>query len=92
MAKRSILKALVQDTDMLRVVAVLLAKDGRVINVAQTHVSDASGVSDIANEATVVSTDWYDAFGRRIAIPVTGLVIRLDRMSDDSVIVSKVIL
>lgn len=85
-------ESLVQDTDMLRVVAVLLAKDGRVINVAQTHVSGASGVSDIANEATVISTDWYDVFGRRIAIPVTGLVIRLDRMSDDSVRVSKVIL
>lgn len=69
-----------------------MAKDGRVINVAQTQVSDASGVSDIANDATVISTDWYDAFGRRIAIPASGLVIRLDRMSDDSVRVSKVIL
>lgn len=55
------------------------------------NITELAGVDDIeSDDATVVSTDYYDLMGRRISSPVSGtVVIEKSVMSDGTVRVTK---
>lgn len=84
-------KNLVQDKNKLRVVAVVIDKvNGRVLNSAQCAVSSENGVETIESvPADVVSIDYYDLAGRRVADTTEGIVIKVVRFSDGTSLTSK---
>ena len=80
-------------TDNLVVNAFVINKDnGRIVNANKVRVSDPASVDAIESAASVISTEYFDITGRRVAEPANGLFIKSEKMSDGSVRSSKVML
>ena len=80
-------ESLVQDKDKLAVVALLVAPDGTVVNVAKAPAggSSASALDSLPaeNSSPIVAVEYWSLDGRRLgAAPASGLCIRLSRHAD----------
>lgn len=84
---------LVEDPTKIRCVAILLDHRGAAVNCAKSPYIGTSGIGTVElPEADVVSTTYVDLQGRTIARPQTGqIVIRLDRLSNGTVLPSKIV-
>lgn len=84
-------KSVVQDKNALRVVAILINKDGKAANAAENKVpgynyvkpGGGSGVSETESFAEVVPVGYYDINGRQLTNPTSGVIIV--KYSDGSV-------
>lgn len=85
-------ESLIQDRMKLDAVVMLLDKEGRVVNAAKAHVEEPSGVSSVAVDsgARVTGSEIYDFSGQRMSDGV-GFCIRVDRLSDGTQRVEKVV-
>ena len=87
-------KPLVHNPDCLRVVAVLLDPDSHEVFDCRSsaYPRATGGVGDLASDAEVVETAYFDLHGRRIDMPAPGAVCICRRvMSDGRVLTSKII-
>lgn len=85
---------LVHDKDKLSVVAILLDKQGGVVNAAQAPAGSNSAVSiasAILSDRPVIATEYYDLSGRLLKSPQTGVNIRLELHSDGTTTATKLI-
>lgn len=83
--------ALVSDRSKLRVVAIVTENGDGVANAAVASVMLDSGIADI-NDAGVVSTEYRDLCGNPVMNPGSGIYVRIDKLSDGSIAVTKVAL
>lgn len=89
-------ESLVQDKDKLAVVALLVAPDGTVVNVAKAPAggSSASALDALpaGNTSPIVGVEYWSLDGRRlVAAPASGLCIRLSRHADGTLTVDKLL-
>lgn len=76
---------IIPDTGALRCVAILLTSDGKFVNCNKSGYIGLSGIKDMSSaSAGILSSEWYDLQGRRLSAPVSGMNIRIDRLSDGS--------
>lgn len=91
---------LVQNRDAMRVIACVIDRaTGNVLNSAQCRIGSGMDsddeyvagvpVADVVSE--LVSSEYYDLRGVRVAAPVKGLYIRVDHYSDGSAKSSKIL-
>jgi hypothetical protein len=76
---------LIQNKDMLHVVAIVVEKStGKVLNAAKAKVG-SSAVNEITDEnKEVVSTTYYDLTGRLVTNPNSGIYVKVVRYTDGS--------
>lgn len=78
-------KGLVVSSDKLRAVAAVVnSSTGEIINCNESKVSDVSGTERI-EASEIVSTEFYDLYGRKINNPQNGLCIEVVRYSNGSI-------
>lgn len=76
----------IQDRSQLIVVAFVANPDGTIVNANKFCFPGAAGVQGVDSEdATVVSTVYYDLTGRKVANPDHGIYIRSEKLSDGTV-------
>ena len=86
-------ECVVKDFDKTRVVAMILAKNGRVVDACSSSYLDGepfTGIETVAESAgEPVATEYYTLQGQRLSAPCRGIVIRVDRYGDGSIRASK---
>ena len=88
-------KAVIQDTDKLHVVAVLVDRDANtVVNCCRTHIGkSSSGIeAAVANDAEVISEMYYDATGRAVSNPGNGIYLKKQVLKNGTTTTSKVVI
>lgn len=83
---------IIQDTNKLKVVAMLLEWGADVKNANKCKVvSITDGISNINSNAQVVKTEYFDLSGRRVLIPSTGIYIKNVQYKDGRTATQKVV-
>lgn len=88
-------KAVIQDTDKLHVVAVLVDRDANtVVNCCRTHIGKtSSGIeATVANDAEVISEMYYDATGRAVSNPGNGIYLKKQVLKNGTTTTTKVVI
>lgn len=76
-------ESLIQNTSNVVAVALLLNKDGKVVNCVSTPVgTDYSSVNIIENNTHVVSSEYFDYMGRKVNCDFDGFCIVREKLSD----------
>ena len=63
--------------------------NGEVVNCNRAHVEDYASIKANDMDATIVETMYYDLSGQQLQRPINGFVIRVDIMSDGSILTKK---
>lgn len=86
-------QSLIQDKDKLAIAALLLDKNGKVVNGAKARVGQTSesSIKTSTTSAEIISTCFYDIWGRKTTTPSSGICIRVDTYADGRVEALKII-
>lgn len=80
--------SVIQDKDKLYVAAFIINPDGSILNANKVKVSGDNAVS--AMEADVLSVEYFNLNGVRVATPGKGVFVKATRLSDGTVRTTKV--
>lgn len=84
--------SVIQDKDKLYVAAFVINPDGTIMNSnkAKVEADGTTGVKDVAAGVKEVSAEYYNLSGVRVAKPQNGVFVKVAKMSDGNVRISKV--
>ena len=87
-------KAIVQDKDKVKVVAILVSSWGNVYNANRCKVMDAlSAISNLNDGAdSVVKTEYFDLAGRKVTLPSNGIYVQSQQMKNGNTVNHKVVI
>lgn len=83
---------MIAEPSTLRVVAMVVDEEGRVINSNMAKIKDVVSVDNLMADTYTVSTEYYTLDGVRVANPQKGLYIKVDTLANGQRTSSRVIL
>ncbi len=85
---------IIQDTDKLKVIALLIDKEtGEVVNANKAAVESATvGIEELATSGSTVNTEYHDLSGRKVTAPVNGIYVQTRQYKSGKTVNRKVVI